>query len=49
MTIITLIERSQVELMQYHTIQYIATTLGRSAFLLGMSFVVALKVNTAPL
>jgi transposase, IS30 family len=30
MAIITLIERSQIELMQHHTIQYIAATLGRS-------------------
>ncbi|QTX19273.1 IS30 family transposase, partial [Lacticaseibacillus paracasei] len=30
MTTITLIERSQIELMQHHTIRYIATTLGRS-------------------
>ena len=49
MDIITLIKRSQIELMQDHTIQYIATTLGRSRFLLGMSFVVALKMITAPL
>lgn len=44
MAIITLIERSQIELMQHHTIQYIAATL---VFLLGMSFTVALKVITA--
>jgi hypothetical protein len=49
MAIITLIERSQIELMQHHTIQYIAATLGRSRILLGMSFTVALKVITAPL
>ncbi|QHM32576.1 hypothetical protein C7M34_03242 (plasmid) [Lactiplantibacillus plantarum] len=30
MAIITVIERSQIELMQHHTIQYIAATLGRS-------------------
>ncbi|MDY0839749.1 PTS system mannose/fructose/sorbose family transporter subunit IID, partial [Lacticaseibacillus paracasei] len=30
MAIITLVERSQIELMQHHTIQYIAATLGRS-------------------
>ncbi|TLQ33663.1 hypothetical protein FEZ40_16430 [Lacticaseibacillus paracasei] len=29
MAIITLIERSQIELLQHHTIQYIAATLGR--------------------
>ncbi len=30
MAIITLVERSQIELMQHHTIQYISATLGRS-------------------
>ena len=49
MAIITLVERSQIELMQHHTIQYIAATLGALVFLLGMSFTVALKVITAPL
>jgi IS30 family transposase len=29
MAIITLVERSQIELMQHHTIQYITATLGR--------------------
>ena len=49
MAIITLVERSQIELMQHHTIQYIASTLAVLVFLLGMNFTVALKVITTPL
>ncbi len=49
MAIITLIERSQIELLQHHTIQYIAATLGRSRISIRHSFTVALKVITAPL
>ncbi|AKU58691.1 Transposase, IS30 family [Lacticaseibacillus paracasei subsp. tolerans Lpl7] len=49
MAIITLVERSQIELMQHHTIQYIAATLAVLVFLLGMNFTVALKVITTPL
>jgi IS30 family transposase len=30
MFIITLVERSQIDLVQHHTIQYIAATIGRS-------------------
>nr|SDB01566.1 IS30 family transposase [Lacticaseibacillus paracasei] len=49
MAIITLIERSQIELMQHHTIQYIAATLGRSRISIRHELHVALKVITAPI
>lgn len=46
MTIITLVERFQTEIVQYQTIQYVAATLGN---LLSMSFTVVLRVGTAQL
>ena len=49
MAIITLVERSRIELIQHHTIQHIAGILGALVFLLVMNFTVTLKVITPPL